>query len=281
MTQIYLHIKITQYSLYALLLIISSLDNCSSEPKTDLQATTFMKNGAKIFKFKCSSNFAFMGCTVEVIRNNRTYDYLRHYNNSCVHLYGKCNYTNCECSTDCKEFTWFVTAKDNTVNTTFGCRSRLKADDITYAAIVFVKYDIQSFIIINKTLDPIRLRGKISKTSTRPDNSDIPLGTQGWVIATFTFFGLFGVSFITNIIFVVQGERQRRHKEIQEPNLHVCYSNKGSSSNDVDTNTSSIDLENKQSPTSAYERDDDDSGFENNTVTQFDEMLSDSETHNC
>lgn len=42
-----------------------------------------------------------------------------------------------------------------------------------------------------------------------------------------------------------------------------------------------IFTENKQSPTSAHERDDDDSGFENNTVTQFDEMLSDSETHNC
>lgn len=115
-----------------------------SEPKIDLQATTFMKNGAELFQFKCSSNFAFMGCTVEVILNNKTYDYIRYYDNICVHLYGKCNNTYCECSTDCKEFTWFVIAKDNTVNTTFGCRSRLKADDIIYSAMVFVKYDQNS-----------------------------------------------------------------------------------------------------------------------------------------
>ncbi|CAG2208539.1 unnamed protein product [Mytilus edulis] len=135
-----------------------------------------MNNGVVIFRFNCSSNIGFKGCTVEGILGNRTHDNIRYANDECFHKDGKCTLECCECSSDCTFFIWNVTILNKTVNNSFGCQSRIESNGITYKAMVFIRHNSNGFTVSNKTVDPIK--GYKPIITIRPSISDVPCGSE-------------------------------------------------------------------------------------------------------
>lgn len=59
-----------------------------------------------ISRFRCISSMPPIGCSIEVLINNSTEDFMRFSNNSCNHRNGSCDSDICTCSATCLEFIW-------------------------------------------------------------------------------------------------------------------------------------------------------------------------------
>lgn len=82
-------------------------------------------NGNK-FKFICTSDSPFMGCTVEFLLNRSTIDDLRNAQSTCYHKNGVCRPDICRCSENCKSFTLSFRTPTNLTNHIFGCGGKIE-----------------------------------------------------------------------------------------------------------------------------------------------------------
>ncbi|VDI82591.1 Hypothetical predicted protein [Mytilus galloprovincialis] len=117
-----------------------------------------LKENETVLHFNCSTKTMFLGCTVEVLVNSRTYDDIKSFNNTCHHKDGMCQPDRCACSVECNEFAWNTTVQSDSINNTFGCGSRLYENGNTYKAKTSLKWNGDDFITIPQVLDIINVR---------------------------------------------------------------------------------------------------------------------------
>lgn len=105
-----------------------------SDPDLEYKGEQLTINESTVLQFNCSTMNAFLGCTVEFLRNRKTYDDIRFINNTCHHKDGICQPYRCHCSKDCTTISWNFTAMSNHVNSTFGCGARIQDNGNIYKA---------------------------------------------------------------------------------------------------------------------------------------------------
>lgn len=62
-----------------------------------------------ISRFRCVSSLPTIGCSIELLINNSTEDFLRFSNSVCHHRDGSCDPAICTCSSNCLIFEWYST----------------------------------------------------------------------------------------------------------------------------------------------------------------------------
>lgn len=107
-----------------------------------------LNDNETVLTFYCSTTTVFLGCTVEVLVNSRTFDDIKSINNTCCHKDGICQPDRCACSVECKKFAWNTTVQSDSINNTFGCGSRLFDNGNTYKAKTSLKWNGDSKLII-------------------------------------------------------------------------------------------------------------------------------------
>lgn len=112
------------------------------------EGTQMLNDNETVLTFNCSTTTVFLGCTVEVLVNSRTYDDIKSINNTCLHKDGICQPDRCACSVECNEFAWNTTVQSDSINNTFGCGSRLYDNEKTYKAKASLKWNGDGKLII-------------------------------------------------------------------------------------------------------------------------------------
>jgi hypothetical protein len=83
------------------------------------------------FFFMCSCDGVPLGCQVEFLRNNKTMETLRQFNDNCYHKTADvCKGDECSCSSDCMNFTYKYNTKENRTGDVFSCQMKIKVEGI-------------------------------------------------------------------------------------------------------------------------------------------------------
>ena len=83
------------------------------------------------FFFMCSCDGVPLGCQVEFLRNNKTMETLRQFNDNCYHKTADvCKGDECSCSSDCMNFTYKYNTKENMTGDIFSCQMKIKVEGI-------------------------------------------------------------------------------------------------------------------------------------------------------
>jgi hypothetical protein len=70
-----------------------------------------------------------MGRSMEFLKNNKTMETLRQFNDSCYHKTADvCKGDECSCSSDCKNFTYKYNTKENRTGDVFSCKMKIKVE---------------------------------------------------------------------------------------------------------------------------------------------------------
>lgn len=91
-------------------------------------------------KLICSSTTAFLGCNVEILVDNKTFNDMRSVNGECLCLQGTCSSDNI-----CSRFTWHFINKIEKTNHSFGCTGKI--ENVTLKTV----YRVSSFVMFNGT----------------------------------------------------------------------------------------------------------------------------------
>ncbi|CAC5378091.1 unnamed protein product [Mytilus coruscus] len=167
-----------------------------------------MFNGSLVYTLNCSSDLAFELCTVEFLADNKTDDYVSYIReDKCIHLGGNCDQTKCDCSMDCKSFVWILPVHLDVANRTFGCRSRIEEEGISYIAEITVKSDGNNFTVCNNTMVTKEFESNLLDSVYVPtvvDISNQPSMEIEWkiliVASLVTLFGIIVILVVRTII---------------------------------------------------------------------------------
>jgi hypothetical protein len=71
------------------------------------------------------------GCSMEFLKNNKTMETLRQFNDSCYHKTADvCKGDECSCSSDCKNFTFKYNTTENRTGDIFSCQMKITVEGI-------------------------------------------------------------------------------------------------------------------------------------------------------
>lgn len=114
---------------------------CAIAPDINLEGRLIANNDSKVLQLSCSTNIAVQLCTVEFLRDNKTHDGIRYFDNNCFHTMWICSPKVCTCSGDCKSFTLNVTVTQDMKNTIYSCASRIENKGVIYSANISIIQD--------------------------------------------------------------------------------------------------------------------------------------------
>ena len=81
------------------------------------------------FFFMCLCDGVPLGCQAEFLRNNKTMETLRQFNDNCYHKTADvCKGDECSCSSDCMNFTYKYNTKENRTGDVFSCQMKIKVE---------------------------------------------------------------------------------------------------------------------------------------------------------
>ena len=92
----------------------------------------------------CLCDAAPQGCSMQFLKNNKTMETLRQFNDSCYHQTGNvCKGDECSCSSDCMNFTFKYNTTENRTGDIFSCQMRIEeqeenwTDNYVYDSAIF------------------------------------------------------------------------------------------------------------------------------------------------
>ncbi|XP_076088783.1 uncharacterized protein LOC143059178 isoform X1 [Mytilus galloprovincialis] len=182
-----------------------------SDPDLEYKGEQLTINESTVLQFYCSTMNAFLGCTVEFLRNRKTYDDIRFINNTCHHKDGICQPYRCHCSKDCTTISWNFTAMSNHVNSTFGCGARIQDNGNIYKANSSLQWTGSDFIVLQKSF--ILLNVGIATTGFPITTVESNQSSAAVVIAVLTSSNVF---ILTTCILIVCCLQKRQQESAQK-----------------------------------------------------------------
>ena len=103
------------------------------------------------FFFMCLCDGVPLGCSAEFLKNNKTIETLRQFNDSCYHKTAHvCKGDECSCSSDCMNFTYKYNTKENRTGDVFSCKMKIKAEGIWMDIYDSAIFDGKGFVYKSK-----------------------------------------------------------------------------------------------------------------------------------